>query len=343
VLAGAGFFGLTWGLVRANTVGWARTEAIGTLLAGGVVVGAFLWWQQRAPSPMLSPALFRRASFTSANAVSFFMYAGLFGAVFLMSQFFQSAQHHTPLQTGVRLLPWTGAPMIIAPIAGRLAERYGNRPFMGVGLLLQAIGLAWIAAITTAGLGYSELGFALGVAGVGIAMVFPTVSTEVLASVPAEEVGDRLGHQQHPARTRGRVRRRRARLRVRPFRRLHQPSGVRRRLPRRPVGRRRLLSRRGARRRRRQPLACARARRSRCYDRSCSRRGVRRTMSSPGGHVVCIQCGEAIEESMLAVDPPSTRCRDCAKAAFDEHFAQALQVFHKNIAERLATSGGQAS
>jgi EmrB/QacA subfamily drug resistance transporter len=189
LLVGAGFFGVTWGLVRANTVGWGSGEVIGTLVAGAAVVGVFLWWEQRAPSPMLSLALFRRATFSSANGVSFFMYAGLFGAVFLMSQFFQTAQHHTPLETGLRLLPWTGAPMIVSPIAGKLADRYGNRPFMVVGMLLQAIGFAWVAALATARIGFGELGLALGVAGVGIALVFPTVSTEVLASVPGEEVG----------------------------------------------------------------------------------------------------------------------------------------------------------
>src|SRR4051794_21275148 len=189
VLAGAGFFGLTLGFVRANTVGWGSAEVIGALLGGAVLVGAFLWWESRAPAPMLSLALFRRVSFTTANAVSFFMYAGLFGAVFLMSQFFQTAQHHSPLATGLRLLPWTGAPMVVSPIAGKLAERYGNRPFMTVGMALQAAGFAWIAASASVGLGYGEMGLALGVAGVGIAMVFPTVSTEVLGSVPQTEVG----------------------------------------------------------------------------------------------------------------------------------------------------------
>jgi predicted MFS family arabinose efflux permease len=188
-LAGAGFLGLTWGLVRANTVGWSSAEVIGALVAGALMVNGFVLWEGRAPSPMLSLGLFRRASFASSNAVSFFMYAGLFGAVFLMSQFFQTAQHLTPLQTGLRLLPWTGAPMIVSPIAGKLAERYGNRPFMSFGLLLQAVGLAWIAVVASAGVGYAELGVALGIAGVGIGMVFPTVSTEVLGSVPDPEVG----------------------------------------------------------------------------------------------------------------------------------------------------------
>jgi EmrB/QacA subfamily drug resistance transporter len=189
ILAGGGLFAITWGLVRSNAVGWASGEVIGALVAGASVIGLFLWWEQRTSNPMLPLALFRRPRFSSANAVSFFMYASLFGAAFLMSQFFQTAQHHSPLQTGLRLLPWTAAPMIISPIAGKLAERYGNRPFMTIGLVLQGTGLAWVAAIATAHLGFGELGVALGVAGVGISLVFPTVSTEVLASVPEQEVG----------------------------------------------------------------------------------------------------------------------------------------------------------
>jgi EmrB/QacA subfamily drug resistance transporter len=189
VLVGGGFFAVTWGLVRANAAGWASGEVIGTLLAGGVVIGVFVWWEQRAATPMLSLALFRRRRFNSANGVSFFMYAGLFGAAFLMAQFFQGAQHLSPLETGVRLLPWTGAPMIVSPLAGKLADRYGNRPFMTAGLMLQGVGLGWVAAVAAVHVGYGELGPALGVAGLGIALVFPTVSTEVLASVPGAEVG----------------------------------------------------------------------------------------------------------------------------------------------------------
>jgi EmrB/QacA subfamily drug resistance transporter len=189
VLAGAGFFGITWGLVRANTVGWASGEVIGTMIAGAAVVGVFLWWERRATSPMLPLDMFRRRSFSASNGVSFLMYAALFGALFLMSQFFQSAQGHTPLQTGLRLLPWTGATMIVSPIVGQLADRYGNRPFMAAGLFLQAVGLAWLAVIANAHVGYLPVGAALTVAGVGISMVFPTVSNEIVVSVALEEVG----------------------------------------------------------------------------------------------------------------------------------------------------------
>lgn len=106
-----------------------------------------------------------------------------------MTQLLQTALHHSPLGAGLRLLPWTAAPGVISPIAGILADRFGNRPFMSAGLALQAIGLGWIAAIATTGMGYGQLGPALGVAGVGIGMVFPTVANAVLGSLPLAEAG----------------------------------------------------------------------------------------------------------------------------------------------------------
>jgi len=189
VLAGTGFLGLTWGLVRANTIGWGSGEVIATLLAGAMLVGLFLAWERRAANPMLPLGLFRAREFATANGVGFFLFAGLFGTLFLMMQFFQTALGYSPLQAGIRILPWTATPMVIAPIAGALANRYGNRPFMVLGLALQAIGLGWVAAIAAPGMGYVELGVALVVAGVGTSMCFPTVANAALSSVPAQEAG----------------------------------------------------------------------------------------------------------------------------------------------------------
>src|SRR6266581_7040657 len=149
VLAGAGALGVTWGLVRANSVGWVSTEVVTTVLAGVMLIGAFIAWERRARNPMVQLALFRERTFASANAVSFFMYAALFGALFLMSQFFQTCLGYSPLGAGVRLLAWSLPPMFIAPIAGVLADRYGNRPSMALGLALQGLGLGWVAVIAS--------------------------------------------------------------------------------------------------------------------------------------------------------------------------------------------------
>jgi EmrB/QacA subfamily drug resistance transporter len=188
-LAGAGALGLTWGLVRGNAAGWFSVEVVGTLLAGAALVGAFLEWERRTPTPMLPLSHFRRPAFASANAVSFLMYAGLFGALFLMAQFFQTCLGYSPLETGIRLLPWSMPPMFIAPIAGALADRYGNRPFMALGLALQAAGLAWVALIADPGVGYLQLGVALTIAGTGTSFCFPTVANAVMGSVPQEDAG----------------------------------------------------------------------------------------------------------------------------------------------------------
>jgi MFS family permease len=138
---------------------------------------------------MLPLGLFRHRGFSAANGVSFFMYAGLFGTLFLMAQYFQTALGYSPLQAGIRLLPWTATPMVIAPIAGSLADRFGNRPFMVAGLVMQAVGLGWVALIADTSVGYLELGAALTVAGVGTSLCFPTVANAVMSSVPMEEAG----------------------------------------------------------------------------------------------------------------------------------------------------------
>jgi EmrB/QacA subfamily drug resistance transporter len=188
-IAGAGLLSVTWGLVRANAIGWSSTEVVLTLAGGVALLAAFVLWERRTPTPMIPLRLFRSRAFSAANAVSFFMYAGLFGAVFLMAQFLQDGLGESPLDAGIRLLPWTATPMVVAPIAGALADRYGNRPFMILGLALQAVGLAWVATIAGQGVTYAELGVALTVAGVGTSFCFPTVANAVMGSVPPSEAG----------------------------------------------------------------------------------------------------------------------------------------------------------
>ena len=188
-LAAIGALSLTWGLVRASDVGWTSGEVVTTLLAGVALIAMFLDWERRAPSPMLPLSLFRDRTFASANAVSLFMYAGLFGVLFLMSQFLQTALGYSPLGAGLRLLPWSAPPMFIAPIAGMLADRYGNRPFMALGLALQAAGFAWVALIAAPHMGYAELGVAMTVTGAGTSFCFPTVANAVLGSAPLSEAG----------------------------------------------------------------------------------------------------------------------------------------------------------
>ena len=188
-LASAGLFGILWGMVRAGAAGWASGEVIGALAGGALVTAGFLLWERRSPSPMLSLAMFRQPRFAAANGVSFCLFAGLFGALFLMSQFFQNAQHLTPAQAGARLLAWSAPGLLVMPVAGKLAGRYGNRRFMVTGLLLQAAGLAWVAVLARPHVSFADLCLPLILAGSGTSLVFPAIAGEVVGSVPPGQIG----------------------------------------------------------------------------------------------------------------------------------------------------------
>ena len=192
-LVSAGLFGIVWGLVRGNGQGWASAEIVGSLAAGAVLVAAFILWELRARAPMLPMRFFRSRAFALANASSFLMFFGMFGSIFLLAQFFQTVQGYSPFGAGLRILPWTLAPMFIAPIAGALSDRISPRLIIGTGLTLQAVALAWIGLVQTPTVPYSELVAPFVVAGVGMALFFAPVANVVLSAVRPSEEGQASG------------------------------------------------------------------------------------------------------------------------------------------------------
>ena len=193
VLVSAGAVSVVWGLVRASQSGWGSAEIIATLTFGVACVGAFVFWENRAPEPMVPLRLFRTRAFAAGNATSFLMSGAIFAAGFLVIQYAQLARGYSPLGTGVRLLPWLATPMIVSPLAGALSDRVGRRPLIATGLLLQTIGFAWLALTASAGASYLEIVLPLLVAGIGISMALPTVPTAVLSAVAPEEMGKASG------------------------------------------------------------------------------------------------------------------------------------------------------
>jgi EmrB/QacA subfamily drug resistance transporter len=192
-LASAGLLGIVWGLVRGNSSGWGSPEIVIAVAAGAVLVALFVAWELRAPAPMLPMRFFRNRTFALANAASLFFSFGMFGSIFLLAQFFQTVQRYSPLDSGLRILPWTAMPMIVAPIAGALSDRIGGHRLMGAGLALQAAGLAWIAAITTPTTPYIDIVTPFCVAGVGMGLFFAPVANVVLSAVRPQEQGQASG------------------------------------------------------------------------------------------------------------------------------------------------------
>jgi EmrB/QacA subfamily drug resistance transporter len=188
-LATAGLFAVVLGLVKAADWGWGSSTIVELFVAGAVLVGLFVAWERRVAEPVLPLRLFRNRGFTASNVASLFMFFGMFGAIFLLAQFLQVAHHYSPLSAGVRTLPWTAMPIFVAPIAGLLSDRIGGRRIVATGLFLQAIGLFWLAAVSTPTVAYLKLVPGLAISGFGMALFFAPVANLVLSSVRHEEQG----------------------------------------------------------------------------------------------------------------------------------------------------------
>lgn len=193
VLASAGLLGIVWGLVRGNSAGWGSAEIAGALAGGALLVALFVLWEPRAEAPMLPMRFFRNRTFAQANVASLLMFFGMFGSIFLLAQFFQTVQGYSPLQAGLRILPWTAMPIFIAPLAGALSDRIPGPRIMGVGLALQAVGLGWLATVSTPTVPYSHLVAPFTLSGIGMALFFAPVANVVLGTVRPHEEGQASG------------------------------------------------------------------------------------------------------------------------------------------------------
>jgi EmrB/QacA subfamily drug resistance transporter len=192
-LAGAGLLGVVFGVVRGNALGWTSTPIVTCIAVGAVLLAAFVAWELRTPAPMLPMRFFRSRAFAATNGVSLAMYFGTFGSVFLLAQFFQTAQGYSPFEAGLRTLPWTAMPMLVAPLAGLLSDRIGSRPLMAAGLALQAGGIALIASVSTPDVAYASLVPGFVMAGTGMALVFAPAANAVLGAVEPAAAGQASG------------------------------------------------------------------------------------------------------------------------------------------------------
>ena len=184
---------LVWGVLRVPEAGWGATEVLVALALGVLLLASFVAWESVAPAPMVPLSLFRSQVFAAASVTQFLMAASIFATAYVTSQYFQIARGDAPLGTGLRFLPWTMTPLLIAPIAGRLVDRIGARALAAPGLVLQAFGFLWILHEAHAHAGYAEFVVPFVVAGVGISMALPAPSAAGLNAAPAALLGRSAG------------------------------------------------------------------------------------------------------------------------------------------------------
>ena len=188
-LVSLGLFGIVLGLIRGGSIGWTNAEVLGGFAAGALARAGFLLREARTDHPMLPLRLFHGRSFPLINLASLLMFFGMFGSIFFLAQTFQLIWGYSPLAAGVRMLPWTAMPMVIAPLAGMLSDRIGGRAIVAVGLLFQAGALAWLADVTAVSTPYTHLLPGLVLGGIGNALFFAPIANLVLGSVRRNEEG----------------------------------------------------------------------------------------------------------------------------------------------------------
>ncbi|WP_280397522.1 MFS transporter [Nocardia carnea] len=184
ILASGGVVAIVWGIVHGADDGWTSGGVLTALIGGAVLLAALIGWEHRAAAPMLAPRLFGVRAFGVANMVAFAFSVGVFGSIFLLAQYFQVVQGYSPLESGIRTMPWTMAPMVVAPLAGLVIDRIGARILLVTGQVLLAAALAWIAAVTTVELAYGSFVAPLLLAGIGMGLTFAPLATVVMAAVP---------------------------------------------------------------------------------------------------------------------------------------------------------------
>jgi EmrB/QacA subfamily drug resistance transporter len=190
LLISLGMLGLVFGLIRADGHGgWGSTQVVGPLVVGALAAVLFVLWERRSSAPMLPMGMFRNRAFSAVNAGGLLMGVGMYGVVFLITQFMQTIQHMSPTEAGVRMLAWTAMPLLVAPVAGIMSDRIGGRPVVTFGLTLMAAAFAYWALVMTPDTSYAEQlpGYLLG--GVGIACFYAPLLNLTMSSVDVSEQG----------------------------------------------------------------------------------------------------------------------------------------------------------
>ncbi|MFC4373162.1 MFS transporter [Nocardia halotolerans] len=188
-LSAGGVLALVWGVIHGAEDGWTAPQVLTALIGGAALLVAFVVWEDRTTDPMLPLRMFANRGLSLSYLVSFAFSAGVFGAIFLLAQFFQVVQGYTPLESGIRTLPWTLVPMVVAPLAGLVVDRVGPRVLIASGQVMLAISLAWMAMITTTDVAYGHYVAPFVLGGIGMGLTFAPSATIVMASASTADQG----------------------------------------------------------------------------------------------------------------------------------------------------------
>ena len=189
VLCALGLAGPVYALIRQPSVGWGSPEVIFSMVAGVLLFAAFLYRESRIEYPMLPLGLFKRRNFAFGNLETFAMYGGLGAMLFFLVLFLQQVAGYDALQAGIATLPTTIVMFLLSRRAGRLADRYGPRWFMGFGPLVSAVGLMLLQRVDADPTYWTDVFPALVLFALGLAATVAPLTATVLADADERNAG----------------------------------------------------------------------------------------------------------------------------------------------------------
>lgn len=186
-LSGLGLVALVVTIIQLPESGIGVLTVSSGISAVVLLVG-FVWWEARAPRPMLPLEFFRQRLFSTSIVIVALVYFALMGAMFFLPQFLQLVQGMTPLQSGLAVLPGAGGLLLASLVSPRLASRFGTRRLVVIGMSIVTLGMIAFSYLSTT-TAYAYVGITFGVVGIGLGLTLPQATNGVLASVPTERSG----------------------------------------------------------------------------------------------------------------------------------------------------------
>ncbi|HUN37004.1 MAG TPA: DHA2 family efflux MFS transporter permease subunit [Trebonia sp.] len=189
VLSVAGITLLTWSIIEAPRHGWATPATLGGIAGALVILALFAVSQARRPDPMLDVRLFRNPRFTAASAAIALAFFGLFGFIFLITQYFQAVRGYDPLRAGLATLPFAVVTGALAPVAILTMKKAGTKLVVTGGLLLMSAGFV-VAAHTAAGASYwGQIVISMALMAAGLAFTTSPATEAIMGALPPDKAG----------------------------------------------------------------------------------------------------------------------------------------------------------
>ncbi len=179
---------LLFAIIEAPTEGWLQPKILGIFAAGLLLGIVFVLWERRVPEPMLDMSFFKNPRFSAANGAITVVFFAMFGSIFLLTQYFQFVLGYSPLETGVRMVPFALTLMVVAPTSSKVVKRFGTKTTVSLGLSIVATSLVTMAFLEVDS-SYWQIVWRLMLLAVGMGLTMAPSTDSVMGSLPLGKAG----------------------------------------------------------------------------------------------------------------------------------------------------------